>query len=831
MKKFSLLFFTFFSINFAFSEHITGGDFSVQHVEGNTFEGILTLYRDCNTFGAPFDQIVEITVRDLVTDENITDLYFEFVGFESFEAELGNSCYTPDICLEIGTYITTFTLDDNPNGYYLTKERCCRNDLSDNLQGTDLGFVFTLDVPDPALENSSPVFGPYPTEAYFCVNGVNEIDFGATDADGDSLVYSFTEPLNGVSTAFEPNPAIASAKPFPIVDWAPGYATDDQIGGDIPMTIDSETGLIVAQPNLLGVFSIAVKVEEYRDGEKIGEIRRELQLTSSVCDIDLPSVISTPDNDTIFDILANTEFCIDILATDPNEGDTLFMEADGTILDGSVTPQASLPDVDGFSNVQEQFCWTPLCNNVSDEPYVITVTAFSRGCANEVLVTTQDLYFNVYLEEDEQTEITGPVPEATIDLYDPGTHCFDFVFTDPNEADSLLVFASSPILDLDRTSIEDFSIDQGQIAVPFCWNVICEDVQDEPYFIDFEVVAINCEVQDTTNFTVPINVIVPDNLPTTFIEPSNEIFFEFYSQDTLNIPITVADENFFDTLSVSADSEIFNLLGNPANISDSLDGNSLVQGLIQWVPSCEDVRPEPYEITFTATANSCKTDDLVTYEVDVYLTLPPENAASFQIPNDGEYIEHFIGDEIIDVAVLAQDPDPYDTLSLEYEFGSPALPQSTPVFETLGITTGISGNFLWQPDCSDVSEEPYPVTFTVTSRSCQKVVEEEIQIEIFVTTPTRGVIEPIQNVMTPNGDGRNDVWTIENKEDPCLLGFRAQIFDRWGKEVYITEDPAFEWTGEYGNGNEALQGTYFRIIEYVYKDQAKSFQGDLEILK
>ncbi|NEN24172.1 gliding motility-associated C-terminal domain-containing protein [Cryomorpha ignava] len=818
------------------AEHITGGDFSIQHVDGNTFEGLLTLYRDCNSSGAELDQNVIITVRDLLTDEHFTDLDFTFIGFTDYEAELGNSCFVPDICLQVGNYSAVFTLPDNPNGYYLTKERCCRNNASNNLAGFNLGFVFTVDVPDPALENSSPLFNPFPTDAYFCINGNNFIDFGAFDADDDSLVYSLTEPLRGSTDDFNANPAIASAKPFAQVPWAAGFSTDNQVGGAVPMTINPVTGLVTAQPTQLGIFTVAVKVEEYRDGIKIGEIRRELQLASTICAMDMPSEITTPNNDTIFDVYANTVFCIDITATDPNLGDTLFLEAGGELFDGSVEPGALFPPVDSFSTVTGEFCWSPICTNVQDEPYLVTFTAFSRGCANEVLVTTQDIYINVILAVDEPTQLAQPsTPNgpgaAIIDLYDPSTHCFDFQFIDPNIADSLNVIASSDLFLRDEVTIEPFGNDQGQISLPFCWDVACADVRDEPYFVDFQVVATNCEVNDTTTFSVPIFVIVQDDEPTVFAQPAQQIYFEFYSASSLSIPIIVTDANYFDTLNVTASSPIFSLPRSAATISDSLFGNSIVQGQIDWTPSCRDVRPEPYVITFQATANSCKTAKVVDYTVEIFLTLPPENSASISMPSDGAYYEYYIGDEPVDIDVLGSDPDPYDTLLLQYAGSVNSALQTSPTFETQGITETSVGKFTWAPACADVLDTPYEVVFALLSSSCQKLNAVSVSVNILVTTPTKGIIEPIANIITPNGDGRNDMWTIENKDDPCLLGFKAMVWDRWGKEVFTTQDPAFVWPGTYGNDSEAKTGTYFQTIEFIYKETKESFTGTIEVMK
>jgi len=811
--------------------HITGGDFTVKHIEGNTFEAKLTLYRDCASGGAPFDDVVEITVFDALTNEHLNGLDFEFVGFETIIPELGNSCFTPDVCLEVGVYQTQFELPDNPNGYYLTKERCCRNSLSINLPNSDaLGFVFTVDVPDPALQNSTPEFGEYPSEAYFCINGDNFIDFGALDEDDDSLVYSFTEPFNGESTFLAPDPDVASAKPYSTIPWAAGFSTDDQVGGASPMTINSETGLITAQPNQVGVFTIAVKVEEYRDGILIGTIRRELQLNSTGCQFDLPSVINTPNGDTIFDVLANFGTCIPIEVTDPNFGDTLFVQGEGGILDGTITPQAVFPDANGFSTIEQDFCWSPLCENLQDDLYMVTITAFSRGCANEVLVTEQDIYFNVILEEDESTLLDQPMgEEVTIDLYDPSTHCFDFVFVDPNQADTVFVTPSSDIFDFPNVDELTPDVDQGVVSFPFCWNVICDDVADEPYFVDFTAIATNCEVQDTVTFSVPINVIVPPDEAATFIQPMDTIFWEYYATDTFCMPITFVDPNFFDTLEVTATSEIFDLPENPA-FMDTLQGLVQLDGNLCWIPRCSDVREEPYIINFSGTSESCKTNETVEKTVVLYLNLPPEEAPVFELPLGGFTIDHSVGDEPINFDVLVTDRNPYDTLTLSTN-GSVYTDVSTnALFEGFFVNTeNIFGEFTWVPDCPDVEVDPYVVTFTVVSESCQKSVTRTFEVPISVTTPTMGVIEPIQNIFTPNGDGRNESWTIENKEDPCLLNFNSVVYDRWGKEVFQTNDPAFIWEGDYGNGSEASSGQYFHTIEYFYKDSAKNFNGEITL--
>ncbi len=833
MRKILLVLMAAMAFGTTKAAHIIGGDMTVQHVSGNTFEVTLQLFRDCSSIGAGFDASIDLTLRDALTDAQIAILTID--GFDAEEIELGNSCFVPNICLEIGTYVQEFEIDDNPNGLYLTWDRCCRNDLSINMDGTDLGltdaelgFVFNADIPDPAIENSNPVFNPFPAEGFLCVNYAQEIDFGATDADGDELVYSFADPLHGASFG-APNPGVAQPKPFTVIPWADGYTIDNQVGGT--MSIDPATGIVTAQPTMLGFFTIAVKIEEFRNGNKIGEIRRELQMESSVCDIDVPSIITFDPDITVYNVLANTEVCFEVTATDPNEGDTLFLLAEGELVDGTVIPMAEFEAVEGFSTVSSTFCWTPLCSNVQDEPYIVTFRAFSQGCAPEVLETVSQVEISVYLEGDVPTELISPQPDATIDLYDPSTHSFNIEFEDPNEADMIEVLASGSVLNDPNVSFTPFQTGQGSVSMPFTWDVTCEDVQDDPYSIFFEVHTTNCGVDETTFFELPIYVVVPDNEPTTFVAPPTEITWELYSEFIFCQDVIVTDDNFFDNLRVEAESEIFELEGNPATFFPP-QGNSLIESQLCWTPECKDVRDEPYIVDFIATANSCKTNDTVIYPVEIYLTLPPENPAVIDMPVDGTVFDYEVGsDDAILITAIGTDPDLYDTLSFTLERVGFDGEGSLPTFSSTEGPGNAVGDFAWAPGCADISPEPYAIDFILNSKSCQKHNQVRSTVIFNITTPSLGDIEPVPNIITPNGDGLNDVWDIRDLDDPCLTNFKAVIYDRWGKEVFVTENPAFLWDAKYSNGNVAEPGTYYRTIGFEYFGDAIQSEGTIQIIR
>ncbi len=91
---------------------------------------------------------------------------------------------------------------------------------------------------------------------------------------------------------------------------------------------------------------------------------------------------------------------------------------------------------------------------------------------------------------------------------------------------------------------------------------------------------------------------------------------------------------------------------------------------------------------------------------------------------------------------------------------------------------------------------------------CQKSKEEKINIaDIYVP-----------NIITPNGDDKNDVFRIITDADIDL-----KIFNRWGKVLYKDPDYQNNW-----NGKDLAAGTYFYEIKL---DNDASCNGWLEVLK
>ena len=45
----------------------------------------------------------------------------------------------------------------------------------------------------------------------------------------------------------------------------------------------------------------------------------------------------------------------------------------------------------------------------------------------------------------------------------------------------------------------------------------------------------------------------------------------------------------------------------------------------------------------------------------------------------------------------------------------------------------------------------------------------------------------VPNAFSPNGDGHNDIFTI-NGWKTCIVDYKMVIYDRWGEKVYESTD-------------------------------------------
>lgn len=90
-------------------------------------------------------------------------------------------------------------------------------------------------------------------------------------------------------------------------------------------------------------------------------------------------------------------------------------------------------------------------------------------------------------------------------------------------------------------------------------------------------------------------------------------------------------------------------------------------------------------------------------------------------------------------------------------------------------------------------------------------IEKAFQLEVVDVYEVNNMLEAT-NIVTPNGDGKNDTWVIRNL--PAHSMNEVRIIDRSGRVVYYKRNYQNDWNGRLTNGGELAEGVYYYIIDF-----------------
>ena len=172
---------------------------------------------------------------------------------------------------------------------------------------------------------------------------------------------------------------------------------------------------------------------------------------------------------------------------------------------------------------------------------------------------------------------------------------------------------------------------------------------------------------------------------------------------------------------------------------------------------------------------------------------------------------------------LAQDP----AIQARFEPGCEVVKVllSTPIQATTyawGLSTGQTSDFP-----SPVLEVPYNASVEVTLTTVDAFGESASFSADF---PARLQVElstlELPNLITPNGDGVNDEFTLPNGPflGPCA---ELDIFDRYGNKVFEGLGNNLTWNGRTMAGEKCIPAVYF----YVLKVNAQEFTGHITLFQ
>jgi hypothetical protein len=266
---FSVLLFIVFPFTIR-ATHIIGGSFAYTYLGNDQYDLSLTLYRDCEHGVVPFDEMAIIGVYD--QNWNLVETYmFDLPPDDTLNLQNTPLCFPPPttLCLHRAVYHKIVTLPFSPDAYRILYQSCCRTEIITNLENpTNSGISYQCDL---TSGNHSPVL-KYALP-YYCFKDKPFIyEAGATDLDGDMLVYKLVHAKTGGQFLTPPNPLTIADHTY-----TSGYDVAQMLGASpFPLTIDAQTGQIQALPGISGVFVVSFAIEEWRNGQKLGEYYNEI---------------------------------------------------------------------------------------------------------------------------------------------------------------------------------------------------------------------------------------------------------------------------------------------------------------------------------------------------------------------------------------------------------------------------------------------------------------------------------------------------------------------------------------------------------------------------
>ena len=361
MKRVFLLLAVFLLVSFAaFATHQRAAEITYKHIEGLTYEFTITMYTRTSSPADDTRTSMPILWGDNSADELPRIIWDDWPDDISYNVYKGTHTFPGP-----GTYVISVEDPNRNNGVVNIP----------NSVNVPIYVESTLVInPFLGYNNSVQLLNPPIDKA--CVGKLFIHNPAAYDLDGDSLSYKLV-----------------------ICKGAAGY---DIPGYTFPISsdyfrLDSVQGnLVWKNPMLQGEYNVAFVVEEWRSGNLVGKVRRDMQITVVACDHDPPEIDVIDDTCEI----AGHFLRFPVSATDP-EGTDVTITAFGGPFNLPVSPARINPNPGtGSGTATTHFEWETKCVHIRNNAYNVLFKAKDNGYP-----------VNLVNFKNTKVSIIGPAPE------------------------------------------------------------------------------------------------------------------------------------------------------------------------------------------------------------------------------------------------------------------------------------------------------------------------------------------------------------------------------------------------------------------------------------
>jgi len=842
-----------------FATHNRAGEITFTHVAGLTYEiTVVTYVEESSPAERP----------------NIGMFWGDGTLFDSIarvsQISLGND-------IEKNTYVAEHTYPGaSPTPYLIRVEDPNRNAGSINIPNS-VNIVFYLQTklyinPFLGVNNSPRLLNPPIDNA--CVGFTYVHNPGAIDIDGDSLYYTLS-PSFGLNGAAIPNYNFPQASNF--------------------ITIDNFTGdLIWDAPVGIGEYNLAILIEEFRNGNKIGSILRDMQITV-VGGCDPPPIISGI-SDTC--IIAGDTLNIDYTATGSYAVTLTSTGIPYLVTNPAIFLQTSAPSI----STAASFYWETACNNIKKNPYSVSIKAVQAGLYNladfhttrilviapkpENLVST--VQANTITLNWEQN-ICSPITKYKINRklgpsnWSPGV-CETGI---PAFVGFQLIGTTNS---LTSTSFVDDNNGQGLvIGEQYCYRVVAcfsdgaesiasDEVCDQLVKDVAVITRVNVNTTDQSSGAIYVEWSKPTEHSTIqFPGPYRYLVYRGEQQSNnltlIDSTASINDTSYIDTLLNTTDFEYYyrvDIYSLTAGVRELMGKSTVASSVyLELTPSDNQItltwnesvpwansqyiiyRQNPITLSFDSlniTANQTYIDtglaNLKTYcykikSVGTYSlpgTISPIENASQE--NCAQPIDNIIPcppSLCVEVNCEAQENRLY-WVNKNYGCADDVLQFNIYRKDSIGGAYTLVVNVPSGTDTSYLHDDLQSIVGCYVITGIDSVGNESVFSDSVcvdnpngacignlgcVSTPsdiadTACFVYRLPNVFTPGSDGLNDFFI------PFPFRFvgdvELQVYNRWGKLVFETSDPAILWDGiNQDTQKECTDGTYYYVCTITEK--------------
>jgi gliding motility-associated-like protein len=347
----------------AHASHAQGADLTYRCLGGNQYELTLSFYRDCGGVNAPNSVTIDCSSNSC--NQSFTATLFPI----------------PNTGVDVTPICPNVTTQCNGGQYPGVQEWIYRGNVTLPVQCIDWVFSFTLccrnaaitTIQNPGGQNiyvqatlnnlsfpcdNSPIFSNRPIP-YVCIGQNFCYNNGGSDPDGDSLSFQLVTPQTG------PNSTVTYINP---------YSATQPLSSSPAVSFNPITGDMCMSPTQLEITVFAVLVQEWRNGNLVGTVMRDVQLHTMTCTNNLPYIDGINGTNTY-----SMNACAGQLVTFVTSTFDIDQQQNVTLSWNSGIPNATFAS-SGGSRPTGTFSWTPTVGDISQTPHCFTVTVIDNNC-------------------------------------------------------------------------------------------------------------------------------------------------------------------------------------------------------------------------------------------------------------------------------------------------------------------------------------------------------------------------------------------------------------------------------------------------------------------